>query len=145
MEYRKGRGAQLNTPNRFSQMQLSYEHPEGIDEEVPPEAHTQTYLDTPKRILSKVDSPDIPNIYSINPYQGCEHGCIYCYARNSHEYWGFSAGLDFEQKIVIKPDAPQLLEREFLKDLEGNSYFAFRAIPTATSHRRKSCVLPATC
>jgi DNA repair photolyase len=115
MDYQKGRGAQLNTANRFSQTQLTYEHTEGIDEEISSAPQTEVFLETPKKILSKVDSPDIPVSFSINPYQGCEHGCVYCYARNSHEYWGFSAGLDFEQKIMIKPDAPLLLEKEFLK------------------------------
>jgi DNA repair photolyase len=60
-----------------------------------------------------VDSPDVGMFYSMNPYQGCEHGCIYCYARNAHEYWGYSAGLDFERKIIVKKNAPELL-RKFL-------------------------------
>ncbi len=115
MEYQKGRGAQVNTPNRFSQTQFTREHAEGFDEEIPSAPHTQVFLESSKRILSKVDSPDNPVNFSVNPYQGCEHGCVYCYARNSHEYWGFSAGLDFEQKIMMKPDAPRLLEKEFLK------------------------------
>jgi DNA repair photolyase len=62
-----------------------------------------------------VDSPDLGFVYSMNPYQGCEHGCIYCYARNTHEYYGFSAGLDFESKIVVKKNAARLLEQELLK------------------------------
>ena len=66
-----------------------------------------------KSIVNKVDSPDVGMFYSMNPYQGCEHGCIYCYARNTHEYWGYSAGLDFEQKILVKKNAPELL-RKFL-------------------------------
>lgn len=64
----------------------------------------------PKSIVNKVNSPDVGMSYSLNPYQGCEHGCIYCYARNSHEYWGYGAGLDFERKILVKRDAPALLE-----------------------------------
>jgi len=64
-----------------------------------------------KTIVNKVDSPDIPMPYSMNPYQGCEHGCIYCYARNTHPYWGYSAGLDFEQKILVKKEAPALLKK----------------------------------
>jgi DNA repair photolyase len=64
----------------------------------------------PKTIVNKVTSPDVGMAYSMNMYQGCEHGCIYCYARNSHEFWGFSAGLDFERKILVKKDAPKLLE-----------------------------------
>jgi DNA repair photolyase len=64
--------------------------------------------------VNKVTSPDIPLSYSLNPYQGCEHGCIYCYARNTHEYYGFSAGLDFESKIIVKKNAPALLEKHLL-------------------------------
>jgi DNA repair photolyase len=63
--------------------------------------------------VNKVESPDVGMMYSMNPYQGCEHGCIYCYARNSFEYWGYSAGLDFESKILVKKNAPELL-RKFL-------------------------------
>lgn len=73
-----------------------------------------TYItELPKSVISVSDSPDLPGYTSINPYRGCEHGCIYCYARNSHEYWGFSAGLDFETKIIVKKNAPQLLEKLF--------------------------------
>jgi DNA repair photolyase len=71
------------------------------------------YRDASRSILSKNDSPDIPFTFSINPYRGCEHGCIYCYARPSHEYLGFSAGLDFESKIMVKMDAPWLLDQAF--------------------------------
>jgi DNA repair photolyase len=70
--------------------------------------------ETPVKIISKVKSPDVPMMQSMNPYQGCEHACIYCCARNSHEFWDFSAGLDFESKIMVKKYAPQLLEKEFL-------------------------------
>src|SRR5690606_2572728 len=73
------------------------------------------YEENPKKIISKNDSPDLRFMRSINPYQGCEHGCIYCYARNSHRYWGFSAGLDFERKIIVKRNAAVLLEAEFNK------------------------------
>jgi DNA repair photolyase len=89
------------------------EHIEAIDDWE--EANTATqYLEQASRtIVNKVDSPDVGMGYSMNPYAGCEHGCIYCYARNVHEYWGYSAGLDFERKIIIKKNAPQLL-RKFL-------------------------------
>ncbi len=76
---------------------------------------TTFFVDTSKTILAKNDSPDIPFTFSLNPYRGCEHGCIYCYARPSHEYLGFSSGLDFETKIVIKQDAPELLREMFMK------------------------------
>ncbi len=72
-------------------------------------------MDSSKSILAKNDSPDLPFTYSINPYRGCEHGCIYCYARPSHEYLGFSAGLDFESKIMVKLDAAKLLEETLQK------------------------------
>jgi DNA repair photolyase len=111
----KGRAASLNTPNRFEK---TYFEPIEIDvpydEDVPP-IPTTFYNDTSKTILAKNDSPDIPFTYSLNPYRGCEHGCIYCYARPSHEYLGFSAGLDFEAKIMVKMDAPELLARTFQK------------------------------
>lgn len=109
----KGRGAQLNTHNRFQKQEYVNEHIEGIDEEMLGDAKTQLFFDYPNKIVNKVKSPDVYSEYSMNPYQGCEHGCIYCYARNSHEYWGFSAGLDFERKIVAKPDAAKLLEKQF--------------------------------
>ena len=64
--------------------------------------------------MNKVDSPDIGLAYSMNPYQGCEHGCIYCYARGSHQYWGYSSGAEFEQNILIKKNAPELLEKALL-------------------------------
>ncbi|HYG38069.1 MAG TPA: PA0069 family radical SAM protein [Cytophagales bacterium] len=114
MEYYKGRGAQVNTENRFIKNQISLEHIEGLDEEYSFDNKTHFYQDSPKKIVNKVESPDLRMMYSMNPYQGCEHGCIYCYARNSHQYWGFSAGYDFESKIIIKKNAPKLLEDNFL-------------------------------
>jgi len=68
-----------------------------------------------KTIINAVTSPDLGMDWSLNPYQGCEHGCVYCYARNTHEYWGFSAGLDFETKIQVKVNAASLLEKELMK------------------------------
>lgn len=111
---RKGRGAQLNTDNRFER--LSYVPETELPDEwgEVPGVKTQFFAEHPKKIINEVKSPDVPMIKSINPYQGCEHGCIYCYARNAHEYWGFSAGLDFESRIMVKKDAAQLLEAEFL-------------------------------
>jgi DNA repair photolyase len=78
-----------------------------------PAVPTEFFIDSTREILARNDSPDVPFTYSINPYRGCEHGCIYCYARPSHEYLGFSAGIDFESKILVKPEAPRLLEEAF--------------------------------
>ncbi len=106
----KGRGSQFNPPNRFERL-----HIEPIAEE-PRETQsipTEYYVDSSRSILAKNDSPDLPFTFSINPYRGCEHGCVYCYARPSHEYLGFSAGIDFESRIVVKPDSPELLEEAF--------------------------------
>lgn len=76
---------------------------------------TQLYEDVPRRIINTVSSPDVGLEYSANPYQGCEHGCVYCYARNTHTYWGWDAGLDFETRIIVKPHAAQLLEKEITR------------------------------
>ncbi len=110
----KGRGAQLNVPNKFFELShemrndfLEYCHKEGEESD----KNKTRYLEVfPKTIVNKVESVDVGMAYSMNVYQGCEHGCIYCYARNSHEYWGYSAGLDFERRILVKKDAPKLLE-----------------------------------
>lgn len=112
-EYLKGRGAQFNPKNRFLQHQRVRDQVESIDDWTEPNPATIYLEDQAKSIVNKVDSPDVGMWYSMNPYQGCEHGCIYCYARNAHEYWGYSAGLDFERKIIVKKNAPQLL-RQFL-------------------------------
>jgi len=111
--YQKGRGAQINTTNRFLKNQQVREHVEGIDDWTEKQEATQYIEQEAKSLVNKVDSPDVGMYYSMNPYAGCEHGCIYCYARNTHEYWGYSAGLDFERKIMIKINAAQLL-RKFL-------------------------------
>jgi DNA repair photolyase len=110
-DYFKGRGAQVKTGNRFLKAEYVTDHLEGLDEPLLEAPQTQVFYEQPKNIVNKVTSPDLGMMYSMNPYQGCEHGCIYCYARNSHEYWGFSAGLDFESKIIVKQNAPQLLEK----------------------------------
>ena len=112
--YIKGRGAQHNNTNKFSE--FKYETRDDflefcrIEGEEADSNKTQYLPIFPKTIVNKVTSPDIGMEYSMNPYQGCEHGCIYCYARNTHEFWGYSPGLDFERTILVKKDAPKLLE-----------------------------------
>lgn len=110
-DYLNGRGAQINTDNKYLKNALTQEHIEGIDDWEISNEKTSFIYSSAKSIVNKVDSPDVGMMYSLNPYQGCEHGCIYCYARNSHEYWGFSAGLDFERKIIVKKDAPALFKK----------------------------------
>ena len=109
-EVKKGRGAGFNPANRFEPMRLELLDDFSDDK---PAVPTQFFIDSTREILARNDSPDVPFTYSINPYRGCEHGCIYCFARPYHEYLGYSCGLDFETKIVAKHDAPELLRRSW--------------------------------
>lgn len=121
-QYQKGRGAQIVTKNPYLTQSYVQEHIEGLDEEWLGETQTQVIFESAKTILNQVKSPDVGMDWSINPYQGCEHGCVYCYARNSHQYWGFSAGLDFESKIIVKRNAAELLRKRFDKaDWKGEA------------------------
>src|SRR6266403_6223014 len=104
------RGAGSNPPNRFERIHL--EPDADWDPEQDPLPLTQFFRDRTSTIIAYNDSPDVGFEASINPYRGCEHGCIYCYARPFHEYLGFSSGLDFETKIMVKENAPQLLRQE---------------------------------
>lgn len=104
------RGALSNPPNRFEPLRL--ERDPDWNPEDDPLPRTQFFKDHSCSIITWNDSPDVPFEASINPYRGCEHGCAYCYARPFHEYLGFSAGLDFETKILVKENAPELLRRE---------------------------------
>ena len=107
---RKGRGAQRNVANPYHD--LRYDELPDPDDELRTE-----YLPThPKTILNKITSPDLGNGYGLNSYQGCEHGCVYCFARTTHTYWGYSAGLDFETKILYKEEGPALLRQTLLKE-----------------------------
>lgn len=108
-EFIKGRGAQYNPKNVYLKQEYVAEHIEGLDEPMLHNSKTEYLKELPKKVVNKVDSPDLGLSYSLNPYQGCEHGCIYCYARNTHEYWGFGAGLDFERKIIVKENAAEIL------------------------------------
>ena len=101
-----GRGADSNTLNRFEQLSIELELEDG---EEPRKVPTRFYRDDSKTILAENNSPDVGFRFSLNPYRGCEHGCAYCYARPSHEYLSFSAGLDFETRIMVKARAPELL------------------------------------
>ena len=109
---RRGRGAVSNTSGRFEpQARIVLDDGWQSLEELPP-FKTTVGIDTARKIITRNDSPDISFDRSINPYRGCEHGCIYCFARPTHAYLGLSAGLDFESKLFMKPDAPEMLERE---------------------------------
>ena len=105
----KGQGAQRNEINRFDRYTFE---PEEEDFQNVKTQFTEVF---PKTIVNAVKSPDLAMEYSLNPYQGCEHGCSYCFARPTHEFWGYSAGTDFERKIMVKKNAPELLEKFFQK------------------------------
>jgi DNA repair photolyase len=109
---RRGRGAQSNASGRYEPLaRIAFDDGWQSFEELPPFKTTVT-LDSTRKIITRNDSPDISFDRSINPYRGCEHGCIYCFARPTHAYLGLSPGLDFETKLFAKPDAAKLLERE---------------------------------
>ncbi|MDX6770766.1 MAG: PA0069 family radical SAM protein [Elusimicrobiota bacterium] len=109
----RGRGTGLNPANRFEE--LAYDWDEDADPRERPAPKTRFFRDAAKSLLTKNDSPDLSFTWSLNPYRGCEHGCVYCYARPYHEYLGLSSGLDFETKIFVKEDAPRLLAAELSK------------------------------
>ena len=104
----KGRGAQINPDSPFERIHRG-------SQVTDPGQRTQYLPVHSKTVLNRVDSPDVPYGWSLNPYQGCEHGCVYCYARNTHPYWGYSSGMDFERKVLVKIDAPKVLEERFRK------------------------------
>ncbi|HZW08103.1 MAG TPA: PA0069 family radical SAM protein [Phycisphaerales bacterium] len=115
----RGRGTPLNPANRFKPIAITLDgetlddelrdHPSGV------QVRTHVFRDDSRSVLTSNDSPDIPFTWSLNPYRGCEHGCIYCYARPGHEYLEMSCGIDFETKIMAKTDAPDLLRRELCR------------------------------
>jgi DNA repair photolyase len=105
----RGRGATANPPNRFEKLAYS---PDAYPDEEQPSPRTLYLRDSSRSIIAYNESPDVGFDASINPYRGCEHGCVYCYARPTHEYLGFSSGLDFETRILVKENAPELLREE---------------------------------
>jgi DNA repair photolyase len=105
----RGRGSAGNPKNRFESVERV---PDPPDNDETPSPQTQFLSDTSRSVIAYNDSPDVGFDASVNPYRGCEHGCVYCYARPTHEYLGFSSGLDFESKIMVKDDAPELLRQE---------------------------------
>ncbi len=109
-----GRGTESNPANRYERLCIEPLLDEDASEVDSPRVATIFLRDSSRSILAHNDSPDIPFRYSLNPYRGCEHGCVYCYARPTHEYLSFSAGLDFESRILVKHDAPELLRKTFL-------------------------------
>jgi len=125
-----GRGAHANPPNRFERLRVEPDfdqlEPDDLDPAHRGHRKTEYLPDDARTIVTENDSPDVPFRYSLNPYRGCTHGCSYCYARPTHEYLGFSAGLDFETKILVKERAAALF-REFL------ARPAWRAEPVALS------------
>lgn len=106
----RGRGAGVNPPQRFARLHVDYD-----PGEAPASVRTQFLRDDTQSILSRHSSPDLPFEASLNPYRGCEHGCAYCYARPTHEFLGFSSGVDFESRVLVKENAAELLRREFEK------------------------------
>src|SRR5215472_16700994 len=112
----RGRGASWSPANRFEKLHVDLTDADVVDvareTEETPRRPTQYFRDETKSIITRNTSPDVGFETSLNPYRGCEHGCIYCYARPTHEYLGFSAGLDFESKIMVKINAPELLRAE---------------------------------
>lgn len=112
-EGRRGRGAISNASGRYEPlMSVALDDGWGMLDEPPPPRKTTVMHDTSRSIIARNTSPDIPFDRSINAFRGCEHGCIYCFARPTHAYLGFSPGLDFESRLLAKPDAPALLEKE---------------------------------
>src|SRR5207342_1588221 len=111
-ERRRGRGAQSNASGRYEPLaRVAFDDGWRTLDELPPFKTTVT-VDSTRKIITRNDSPDIGFDRSINPYRGCEHGCIYCFARPTHAYLGLSPGLDFESKLLVKPEAANLLEKE---------------------------------
>jgi DNA repair photolyase len=139
----RGRGASANPTNRFEL--LRYEP--GPDDEPPAPGRpaTQFFHDRSSAILTRNDSPDVGFTVSVNVYRGCEHGCIYCYARPTHEYLGLSAGLDFETKVLVKENAPELLRRELQSPKWQPQPIAFSGVTDAYQPIERHLLLTRRC
>ena len=117
----RGRGATFNPANRYRRDTREAvddgwgRPPKDVDDDDPPTLKTVVTIQAARTIIARNDSPDVPFTQSINPYQGCEHGCVYCYARPTHAYLDLSPGLDFETRLFAKPDAAELLKKELAK------------------------------
>jgi len=110
-----------NPPNPWNSR-----HVEWLGE--PPAARLEVYEEEAKSLVTKNDSPDVPFDFGVNPYRGCQHGCAYCYARATHEYYGFGAGTDFETRVVVKRNAPELLRRELARNRHARDGLAFSGV-----------------
>src|SRR5260221_5507305 len=111
----KGRGASANPPGRYARLVEQAVDDGGSQAEVPDSIATQVRPEAARSVIARNDSPDIPFEQSINPYRGCEHGCVYCYARPSHAYVDLSPGIDFETKLFYKADAARVLRAELAR------------------------------
>jgi DNA repair photolyase len=112
---RRGRGAETNRSGRFERLERAFVDDGWDTQDLLPPFKTDVLEETPRKIITRNESPDIAFDRSINPYRGCEHGCTYCFARPTHAYMGLSPGLDFETKLFAKPNAARLLEKELAK------------------------------
>lgn len=122
----KARGATLNPANRFQPIEIEWE--DDLAEENQPDTRTRFFVDSAQTLITTNDSPDIPFTHSVNPYRGCEHGCVYCYARPTHEYFGYSSGLDFESVIFVKTRAPELLRSELKRERHHREPLVFSGV-----------------
>jgi DNA repair photolyase len=127
MDPHRGRGAQENPANRFEALCVHTDEDAWVDDDPRP-LRTTFLRDDSRSVLNSNNSEDLAFDYSVNPYRGCEHGCSYCYARTYHEYLGYSAGLDFESKIIVKADAPRLLEAALSKPSYKPSMIAMSGV-----------------
>src|SRR5438309_11037137 len=139
------RGTEANPPNRYEPAHVGLEPDEGDDAYGPPAQPTVLYRDTSRSILAENDSPDVGFRFSLNPYRGCEHGCVYCYARPSHEYLGFSAGLDFERRIMVKENAPELLREALSAPCWEPQVVALSGNPDCSQPIQRRLGIPRAC